>query len=122
MLRYGQGVSATYVCSKCSRFAYQHADHDVKNCSLPAITADGYAARLAKQIDDLQGVLSDRDKMTQMETALEEQKELSDLRMVKLGAFMQKVKRIQKRMKNAFKERTTAACDNREFFKQLVEV
>ena len=121
-LRYGQGVSATYVCSKCSRFAYEHADHDVKNCTLPAITADDYTARLAKQVDDLRGVLDDRDKLLQMETSLEEQKELSDLRMVKLGAFMQKVKRIQKRMKNAFEERTTAACDDKEFFEQLAEV
>ena len=121
-LRYGQGVSATYVCSKCSRFAYEHPDHDVKNCTLPAITADDYAARLAKQVDDLRGVLDDRDKLLQMETSLEEQKELSDLRMVKLGAFMQKVKRIQKRMKNAFEERTTAACDDKEFFEQLAEV
>ena len=120
--RYGKGVSATYTCSVCSRFSHDHADHDVKDCTMSPISSDKYKDRLADQLADLQNVLSEHDKVSQLGEALDEQKEAGDLRLVKLGALMQKIKRIQKRLKNALEERSTAAADDREFFDAVVQL
>ena len=120
--RYGKGVSATYTCSVCSRFSHDHADHDVKDCTMSPISSDEYKDRLADQLADLQNVLSEHDKVSQLGEALDEQKEAGDLRLVKLGALMQKIKRIQKRLKNALVERSTAAADDREFFDAVVQL
>ena len=69
------------------------------------ISSDEYKDRLADQLADLRNVLSEHDKVSQLGEALDEQKEAGDLRLVKLGALMQKIKRIQKRLKNALEER-----------------
>ena len=116
--RYGKGVSATYTCSVCSRFSHDHADHDVKDCTMSPISPDEYKDRLADSLADLQNVLSEHNKVSQLGEALDEQKEAGDLRLVKLGALMQKIKRIQ----NALEECLTAAADDREFFYIVVQL
>ena len=90
--RYGKGISATYTCLVCSRFSHDHADHDVKDCTMSPISSDEYANRLADQLADRHNVLSKHDKVSLLGKALHVQKEAGDLRLVKLGALMQKVK------------------------------
>ena len=120
--RYGRGVTAAYTCSNCSRFASEHSDHDVKDCALTPITKEEYADRLAEQMDAIGSMLGEHAKASQMEGALEEQKEANDLRLVKLGAFMHKHQRIQKRLKNALEERATAAIGDKLFFETMAEL
>ena len=120
--RYGQGISATYVCSTCSRFAYEHPDCNVKDCRESVLIPEEYETRLVDQLQDLQNVLDEKEKADKLAAAFDEQKEESDARLVKLGAFMQKHKRITKRLQKAIQERTATASTNEEFLEDAKQI
>ena len=60
--RYGLGISATYVCSTCSRFAHEHPDCNVKDCTESVLIPEEYETRLVDQLQDLQNVLDEKVK------------------------------------------------------------
>ena len=113
--RYGQGISATYVCSTCSRFAHEHPDCNVKDCNESVLIPEEYETRLVGQLQDLQNVLDERERANALAKALDDQKEDGDARLVKLGAFLQKKRRIERRLEVALQERKTAASTDAEF-------
>ena len=59
--RYGDGVGATYICTKCWRRSSDHGGKAVKGCKSSRLSIEQYTAELDQQILDLKKVLTEGD-------------------------------------------------------------
>ena len=128
--KYGGGIGATYVCTKCWRRSSAHLPtKNVKGCKHPRISFEQYTAELDAQIVDLKKVLNDnetiaslRDQITSV-TAESTQREKDKLRLERsifsFGTYVSEVRAVSRDLMSIVAKREAAEISEDEFLASL---
>ena len=137
--RYGDGIGATYVCTKCWRRSSDHGGKEVKGCKSSRLSIEQYTAELDQQILDLKKVLIEGDNNASLKdniASLREQiaavkaesslREKDKLRLEKsifsFGTYVNQVRAISDDLMSIVAKREAAEINEDEFLANLTGV
>ena len=113
--RYGPGIAATYICSKCHRFSHDHDEGDVRGCTHAPLPATEYAVNLTTQLAQLNHTLTDaveRDGLVLQVALLKTRVEAHNTLIVQHNSYLDRHRRDMKRVAIALLDHADIANDD----------
>ena len=130
--QYGDGISATYICTTCWRYSTEHEDENVKGCKLSRKSEVKYAEDLQRQLATLQRLLHDKSRkdelardlhaLEQVSSTLKSQIQHHNENFMALGGYVKGIGKLIEELSSAVVKRENVEVEETTFISMLNEI